>query len=261
VVGQRQGALSGAEMKSRRLRKTGTVLFAMTVLTFVALPFWIFALFDRMNDWIVVDRSMPAAAQHFFTPVLFLPLLIIAIIWIGFLLTWLVSSRAKPASLPESETQRAKTGSWLLLTSGALALAVTVPVELGYLDWIGGAAFGSTLDESDSSLSHFYRFIEVPQFFLALLWTPFLLVAWLPRPNSPAAKWRLCLPIGFLLLAVTGLVWVGYPDWTVGVGIVSAAHKQIPADAFRVLEAVPALFVACVWLWLLWFLGSSLRRA
>ena len=132
-------------------------------------------------------------------------------------------------------------------------------VELGYLDWMGGAALGSAVDVSNSALLHFYLFIEVPQVFLVLLWTPFLLVAWLPRPNSLARSWRLYLTIGLLLLVVTGLVWIGYPDWISGAEIVSDAHRQIPADGFRALEAVPALFVACVWLCFFWFPDSSLR--
>jgi len=247
-------------MKSRPFRKAGAVLFAMTVLAFVALPFWIFAIFERINDW-VVQRSVPALVGHFFFPVLFLPLLIVAILWSGFLLTSLVSNRPKSAYLlPERENRTAGTSAWLLRASGALALAVTILVELGYLDWIGGAALGSNLDESNFALLHFYLFVEVPQLFLVLLWTPFLLTAWLPRPNSLVTNWRSSFPIGLLLIVVTWLVWMGLPDWMAGVRMISYAHKQIPADAFRALEAVPALFIACVWLCFFWLLGSSLRR-
>ena len=246
-------------MKSCLFRTVGSALFAVTVLAFVALPFWIFTALDWINYWIV-QHSTPAAIGYFFYPILFLPLSIIAILWIGFLLAWLLSRRAKSAYLPaESKDRSARTRACLLLAAGALALAVTVLVELGYLDWMGGAALGSSLDESNSALLHLYLFVEVPQFFLVLLWTPFLLLAWLPRPNSLATTWRLCLPLGFLLLVVTRLVWMGYPDWVAGVGMLSIANKRIPADAFYALKAVPALFVACVWLCFFWFLSSSLR--
>jgi hypothetical protein len=246
-------------MKSRLLRIVGAVLFALTILAFVALPFWIFAVFDRINDWVVLRDALPAMG-HFSILVLFLPLFIMAILWTGFLLAWLMPDRAKSAYLPpESENRLAKTRARLILASGVLALAVTALVELGYLDWISGAALGSALDNSDSAVLHFYLFVEVPQLFLVLLWTPFLLVAWPRRPNSPATKPRLYFTISFLLLVVTGLVWIGYPDWQAGVGIVSVANKQIPLGAFRAFEAVPALYVACVWLFFVWLMGSSLR--
>jgi hypothetical protein len=247
-------------VNARRSRTVGSLLFAATVLVFVALPFWIFSVFDSLPR---IGEAV--AVTHFPAPTLLLwllvmlPLLIVAILWTVFLIAPLFSNRPRPGQSSPRAGRSEKARATLLVLAGTAALAITVFVELEYPTWIGGAALGSAVDVSLSAPWHFGIFIEVPQLFLIVLWTPLLLTGLVPRPNSPAAILRLSVPIGFLLVAVTGLVWLGYPDWMSGVGIISDADKQIPTAVFSALKGVPALFIACVWLCFLSFVGSSLR--
>lgn len=238
-------------MNSRAVRTVGGVLFALTILAFVALPFWIVNIFD----W-VTRGSLSGLAAHFFIVLPFAPLLVMAILWAGFLIGW---RRAKPACSLQGTDRSSKMRARLLALAGAVALAITAMVELEYPSLMGGAALGSAADESDYAVLHFYRFIETPQLFLMLLWTPFLLAAWLPRPDSPTANFRLCMPIGCFLLAVTGPVWMGYPEWVAGMSIISDTDKLMPAGVFRALETAPALFLACLWVCFFCYLGSSVR--
>jgi hypothetical protein len=247
-------------MNSQWLRKVGTALFAVTVLAFVTLPFWISGVLSllALTAETRVVRYLPFPALSL-RVLLNLPPLIMASLWMGFLIAWFVSRRRETAHSTQGAARLTKTKARLLVFAGAVAFAVTAIVELEYLTVWGDAGLGSTLDESEYAMWHYYQFIEVPQIFLALLWTPFLVLAWLPRSNSPAANWRFFLTVGLLLIGVTGLVWMGYPDWTSGVAMISDTNKQIPAVAFSALDAVPALFVACIWLCFFLVLGSSLR--
>jgi Na+-transporting methylmalonyl-CoA/oxaloacetate decarboxylase gamma subunit len=243
-------------MNSRLLRRNGTILVVMTILALLALPFWMSKILDWIYGW--VQHGSGPAIFHFLAVLLFLPLLTIAIGWMGFLIAWFVARRAEPAHSPQNANRLAEMRTRLLVLAGAVALIVTTLVEPFYLDWMGGA-IGSSFDQSDHALLHLYLFIEAPQLFLALLWTALLVVTWLPQPNSPASKWRLYPSISFLMLVVAALVWAGYPYWTAGIETVSVLHKQIPVAAIRTFEVLPALFVTCLWICLIWFLGSSLR--
>jgi Na+-transporting methylmalonyl-CoA/oxaloacetate decarboxylase gamma subunit len=243
-------------MNSRLLRRNGTILVAVTILAFVALPFWMARVFYWVHDWAEQGGVLPI--WHFLIVLLFLPLLIMAIGWMGFLIAWFVSIRAKSAPSPQNGDRLAKARARFLVLAAAVVLVVTTLVELFYLDWMGGA-FGSSLDQSDYALLHLYLYIEAPQFFLALLWTALLAIAWLPPPNSPASNWRLYPPIGLLVLAATGLVWAGYPYWMSGIATVAASNMQIPAAAIHTFEALPTLFVMCLFICFFWFVATSLR--
>lgn len=246
-------------MRSRLLHIAGPILFALTVLAFVGLPFWQF----RAINWLAQQQSTAGryfdVVVHSYVLVLYLPLVVVALLWSGFLMTRLPPLRPRPPYSDRSEGRLTKVRGHLLIAAGAVALAATVLVEWAYIDWVGGAALGSNVDESDSALYHFYEFIEIPQLFLVLLWSAFLALTWLNQGRSPAVRSQALLPIGCLLLAVTGLVWMEYATWMAGAGMVTVLNKPFSPAIFRALQALPALFVACLWIWfsgLVWFIRS-----
>lgn len=246
-------------MRSRPLQVAGPVLFAVTVLAFVSLPFWQF----RAMDWLFGQQSAAVKYYHVFAYgyvlVLYLPLIVVALLWSGFLIAWFSPLRARLARSDRNQDRTTRMRARLLIAAGAVAVAATLLVESAYLDWVGGAALGSSADESDSALYHFYEFIEIPQLFLVLLWSTFLVIAGLDQGRSPGAHSHALLPIGCLLLAVTGLVWLEYPTWMAGARMVLGLNAPLSLAVFRALQALPALFVACLWVWfscLLWLIRS-----
>lgn len=244
-------------MTPRFLKRAGAILFAVTMLTFIGLAYWL----DTVVPYWLPSLSNWHHPRLFFRLFLFLPLIVLMVLWVCFLIvSWLASRRLMLQDLRQSTDHSAKARRRLMLVAVAITFATTVLVELAYPSWMAAVGLGYLLNQDVSSTSFYYFFAELPQLFLVLLWTAFLLAAWLTRPNSSASHWRFLWLIGLLPPAITALVWAGYPFWRAGTAMVTAIPDgELPTAALQTLKVLPALFVACLWLGFSGYFGSYFR--
>jgi hypothetical protein len=257
VVGRRESAIVSAEMKPEGLRTVGAVLLAMTLLVFVEFPRWM----DTVVPYSIEALDRLPHPRLVFPLFQFLPLLVLAVLWIGFLIAWrFASHRSTPPNVRQAADRWTKAGPRLLLAAGVVAFAATVLVELTFTFWMTGVGIAYIFVQ-DYSPAYYYDFLtELPQLFVVLLWMALLLAAWLARPNSPVSQWPVLWRIALLLLAATALVWAAYPYWRTGTALATGIpHEEFAPAVRQTLEALPALSIACLWLCFSFYLISCFR--